>query len=581
MAHGPLNNMVRHIRRIIGLPGDVTDRALLARFAQHRDESAFRALVERHGPLVLGVCRRLLNNEHDAEDAFQATFLLLARKAGSVRWHESVGNWLYEAAYRIAAKARVQGARRGKHERQAATMLPTTSSPAPAWNELRGVLDEELARMPEKFRMPLLLCYLHGKTRDEAAEQLGWTLDTVKGRLERGREMLRRRLEQRGLALSAALLPGLLGQEGVAAMPAVLATITVESAITGDTAARVAVLLKGAMQAMFWTKVKRAALVLTLGVLASGAGTWALLASADGKDSGPSGKTAETKATAAMEPVNAEKVPAWGEPRDGLRVGLAPNQMRIAPGEKEITLTVWYENIGKAECQVPIHKGVNQYRLLLRGKQDDRDFYVPYSVRRTRTAMPKLEPLAPGKKVAETFYVPVEGKDGTGWTGLPALKAGQSLSLQMGLCPMGDPWGDKDWNAAETLKSGIITVTCDPQVVALKPVAIDVKEEGKTIKAVVGQNIELRLVSNDAAIGWHEQSVLKEPAVLVKLPGDFQPQLGSKDSCAGNYLYRFKAVAEGEQEITAMYISFGKPVPGQEDRLVKTFKVNINVTAGT
>jgi RNA polymerase sigma factor (sigma-70 family) len=224
-----------------------------------------------------------LNHEHDAEDAFQATFLLLARKAGAIRWRESVGNWLYEAAYRIASKARVQGARRHRHEQQAATMQPL-SSPAPAWDELRVVLDEELHRLPEKYRMPLLLCYLHGKTRDEAAEQLGWTVGTVKGCLERGRDILRGRLARRGLALSAALLPSMLGTEASATVPATLTAATLSAVTTGTVAAPVTVLLKGAVQAMFWARVRTAGQMLVVFVgLAAGAGTLTYRAWGEGK----------------------------------------------------------------------------------------------------------------------------------------------------------------------------------------------------------------------------------------------------------------------------------------------------------
>src|SRR5262249_29651056 len=221
--NGQLTKVMRHLRRILGAPGggDLTDRQLLERFTADRDEEAFATLVARHAPLVLGVSRRVLGNEQDAEDVFQAAFLVLARKAGRVGWHESVGNWLYSVAYHLASRLRLQSARRRQHEREAATMQAGNAGEGVDWQQLGRVLDDELERLPEKYRMPLLLCYLHGKTRDEAAEQLGWTLGEVQGRLERGRDLLRDRLARRGLAPSPALLPSLLppGDLSAAAPP--------------------------------------------------------------------------------------------------------------------------------------------------------------------------------------------------------------------------------------------------------------------------------------------------------------------------------------------------------------------------
>src|SRR5262249_9149114 len=171
-----------------------------------------------------------LDHEQDAEDVFQAAFLLLARKAGTVRWHESVGNWLYSVAYHLASKLRLQCARRRKTEQQAATMQSRNATDPVDWQQLGRVLDDDLHQLPEKYRMPLLLCYLHGKTRDEAAEQLGWSLGEVKGRLERGRELLRGRLARRGLTMSAALLPLVLTEGQLTAAPVALVKRTVQAA---------------------------------------------------------------------------------------------------------------------------------------------------------------------------------------------------------------------------------------------------------------------------------------------------------------------------------------------------------------
>jgi RNA polymerase sigma factor (sigma-70 family) len=174
-----------------------TDSQLLKRFAGQRDPVAFAALVRRHGPMVLAVCRRVLCSAHDADDAFQATFLVLVRKAGAIARPELLGNWLYGVAYRVAVKARANAARRSEHEKRApvkAWVDPVMEATA---REERSVLDAELHHMPEQYRAPLVLCYLEGKTNAEAARMLGWPTGSISGRLARARELLRKRLVRR------------------------------------------------------------------------------------------------------------------------------------------------------------------------------------------------------------------------------------------------------------------------------------------------------------------------------------------------------------------------------------------------
>jgi RNA polymerase sigma factor (sigma-70 family) len=195
-------------RKAGGSPGDGTaetssDAQLLRRFAQHRDEAAFAALVERHGPLVLAACRRVLGTVQDAEDAFQATFLVLARKAATIRDPNLLGNWLYGVASRIARKARASLNRRRRHEKRARLLSLSQAPPAVESNDLRPLLDQELSRLPERHRAAVGLCYLEGKSNAEAARLLRCPTGTVKGRLARARELLRRRLVRRGLGALA------------------------------------------------------------------------------------------------------------------------------------------------------------------------------------------------------------------------------------------------------------------------------------------------------------------------------------------------------------------------------------------
>jgi RNA polymerase sigma factor (sigma-70 family) len=215
----------------------LTDEQLLDWFLNRDDgsaEAAFRAIVLRHGPMVLGVCRHILNQHQDAEDAFQATFLVLARKGGSIRDRRVLARWLYEVAYRIAMRARTNGVRRRTHERQGGEMAATVTNDNHGWVELRPVLHEEVNRLPEKYRVPVILCYLEGKTNEEVAEQLKWPVGTVKGRLSRARDLLRSRLSRRGLALSAAFLVTALANGTVIAevVPARLVDETVSNALS-------------------------------------------------------------------------------------------------------------------------------------------------------------------------------------------------------------------------------------------------------------------------------------------------------------------------------------------------------------
>jgi RNA polymerase sigma factor (sigma-70 family) len=181
-----------------------TDRELLARLAAGLDESAFATLVRRHAPLVMGICVRVLRNFHDAEDACQATFLVLLRKAGTIDRPELLGNWLYGVAFRTAQKLRTSNARRRNREEQASQRHEAAPVAAGMEKDELAILDRELCRLPDKYRMPLVLCYLDGKTHHEVARDLGWPIGSVSARLARGLQMLRDRLatcRQRRIAL--------------------------------------------------------------------------------------------------------------------------------------------------------------------------------------------------------------------------------------------------------------------------------------------------------------------------------------------------------------------------------------------
>jgi RNA polymerase sigma factor (sigma-70 family) len=273
----PVLRYVREVATAEYLP-NLADRELLERFITRHDQTAFAVLVHRHGPMVRRLCLHVLHNEQDAEDVFQATFLVLSRKAASLRPQESLAGWLYSVAYRIAQKARIDAARRRKHEGRAA--IPQVADPLGqiTLREAHEVLDRELARLPDKFRAPLVLCYLEGLTRDEAAHQLGWSPSILKSRLEQARDRLRARLASRGLALSGPLVASLFSGEALAAVPPVVPGATVKAAMVAAAggaagsvvSARVAALAEGVVKAMFSTKLEIATAALLAGGLVLG-----------------------------------------------------------------------------------------------------------------------------------------------------------------------------------------------------------------------------------------------------------------------------------------------------------------------
>jgi RNA polymerase sigma factor (sigma-70 family) len=271
--------MLEQIRRIAGVPRatELSDAQLLERFVTGQDEGAFTALVRRHGPMVQGVCRRVLQNLHDAEDAFQATFLILARKAASISKPAALVGWLHEVARRTAERARASAATRRLHERQAPEVPQIDFIAAVAWRDLQPVLDEEVGRLPERYRVPFVLCYLEGHTYEQAAAQLNCLPGTISRRLAQARELLRTRLTRRGLTLPAGVLAAALAQHAApAAVPARLVASLLKAAPPGATgagalSAPVAALVEGGVRAATLTKTRLVlVLVLAVGVLGLG-----------------------------------------------------------------------------------------------------------------------------------------------------------------------------------------------------------------------------------------------------------------------------------------------------------------------
>ncbi len=275
---GASANLLRHVHQLVEIQriAQLSDRQLLERFAAERDEAMFALLMRRHGPMVLSVCRRILGHEQDAEDAFQATFLILARKAGSIR-QTDVGGYLYRVAYHVAVRACANAAKRKQREKQGGVLSTANPQTETTESEIYQIVDEELQRLPEDLRSALVLCYLEGKTQEEAARRLGWSKSTLRRRLDKGRELLRSRLLSRGLTPMAALTASLFAEgTAPAAVSAALAETTLRSAMQAvPMAPAVATLVNTSGTILSAGKAKAATVILFAATLLGGAGLWA------------------------------------------------------------------------------------------------------------------------------------------------------------------------------------------------------------------------------------------------------------------------------------------------------------------
>lgn len=288
MARSRSGSVLHYLRRVLARGHDetVSDAELLERFVKAADQAAFELLVWRHERMVFAVCRRLLDH-HDAEDAFQAVFLVLARKAASIGNRQAVAGWLHRVAYRVANHARLRASRRTRTISQDADLdsLPCPRQPGVELlaGDLGRVLDEEVNRLPEKYRVPVVLCYLEGKTYEEAARQLGCPKGTLSARLTRARRMLQTRFTRRGMALGGGFLAGALCEHAAsAAVPAALAAAAVKTVLSAGSSraalgvipAEVATLAEGVLRSMLLHKVKFVAVILAALIASLGGGTY-------------------------------------------------------------------------------------------------------------------------------------------------------------------------------------------------------------------------------------------------------------------------------------------------------------------
>jgi RNA polymerase sigma factor (sigma-70 family) len=390
MASADLASVLDYLRTALAPAhaAGLTDAQLLARFAAGRDESAFAVLVARHGAMVLNVCRRLLRHEQDAEDAFQATFLVLARKAGSVRWADTAAPWLFEVATRTALEARALVCRRRAREQQVEE-LPQPAVPPPEAEDWRALLTEEVRRLPARYRSAVVLCELQGRTRREAARELGVPEGTLSSRLAAAKQMLAQRLARRGLAPSA-LVAGTLFECPPSGVSLALVGSTVKNAsliavgLAAEVPAPAAALMKGVLETMFLTRLKLVVAALMI-VAALGTGGFAYQA----------GQPAPAKAGAAAKP--ASELEALRKENELLKLNLQVVLEKVRAQE---------DRIRALETQAKGLRGVRDsvlYYDLRSRAQYDRDH--------RRAARKEVVPSDPVKEVEAALKAVKEARD--------------------------------------------------------------------------------------------------------------------------------------------------------------------------
>ena len=529
MANTALAAILRRLR-ILTEPhgGESTDRRLLERFASTRDEAAFAELVRRHGPMVLGVCRRLTRDAHDAEDAFQAAFLVLARGPSVVRWGESLGGWLYGVARRVALKTRASAARRLEPVRPAGSGATDPAEEAAA-RELRAVVDEELNGLPALDRAAVVLCDVEGRTHGEAARELGCPRGSVAKRLLQARGRLRARLLRRGIG-AAAVAAGAAG-ELTAAVSAAL-NGAAAAAAGGAAPAAVAALAKGVTPMATWVRAAMAALALTVMTAGAGVGLFAYQAAAARRN-----QTAATPADVAGDKAEA---PAPSERRsEPVRVGgvdfeaTAPDRpVRVPRAGGSCDLDIGLRITNATDAPLAFYDAMT---LTVR-HPDAPKVSDAWQFNHDQVRRPALVTLAPGESHAIHAGARLEQPD----FGVRGLRLDVPGFRLVGPNPLG---GD---SVSDGLPPGRWLLTVEYQSLP-KPEGVKVGYwEGTATTAAV----EFEIQAEEKADGRSKDKGGVEPASEYTYPG--AERLGSAFDGPGIYAARY-ATADGPAKVADWY----------------------------
>ncbi|HEY7313040.1 MAG TPA: sigma-70 family RNA polymerase sigma factor [Gemmataceae bacterium] len=381
MAIGQMSAFLDNLRRA-ALRRDkagLSDGQLLDAYVRRREEAAFAALVHRHGPMVWGVCRRVLGNDRDAEDAFQAAFLVLVRKAAAIVPRDSVANFLYGVARLTAMKARAMTVKRKAHEKQVKDMPEPAVAEQGGTDDWLPLLDEELGWLPDKYRAAIILCDLEGKKHKEAAQQLGCPEGTLSARLARGRAMLAKRLTRHGLAVTGGTLATVLSESTSASVPASVASSTIEAAslfaagraAAGTISVKVDALTESVLKAMFLTKLKTVSvMLLVVAVAITGVGAGSLLhqtqaATIDGRVDGKQVQSDAKPVEAGMATLGDVPEKVSGEVAEPQRLDLSgewemteesnPGELVLVGAGSE--LVKWYKIRDEGDGRVRLRRG--------------------------------------------------------------------------------------------------------------------------------------------------------------------------------------------------------------------------------
>jgi RNA polymerase sigma factor (sigma-70 family) len=566
MNTATLGAVLRHVGALAAPPAghERTDQQLLHDFCAAGDQAAFTALVRRHGPMVLGVCRHVLRQEQDAEDAFQATFWALARNAGSVRNREALAGWLHGVAYRTAVFARRSADRRRMHEGKVKAMPQRDPSWESTWREVQALLDEEIGRLPDKCRAAFVLCHLEGHSRAEAARQLGLKEGTISSRLDQARKRLQQRLSQRGVVLTVVLGAAALGDRAATAVPARLARATVQTAL-GHTAgsAAVAGLVRGVAPTLLGTKLKIMTAVLTVaGILAAGAGALAHRgASAQAAPAaGPETPTPRKQATGGDGPGRG-KPAAPTTPADGAVVVkgrvLGPDGKPVA-GAK---LSVWTDATKKTKgAPVGATTGEDgRFRLAVARADLERNAQVVATAKGQGPDWVKLESSGAGGDIILRLArddVPVDGRI-LDLEGRPVAGATVRVRRVEQRADPGDlgPWVEakRKWARGEYDAAGVPMKSLAPEALGV-PAAVTTGKDGRFRLTGVGRErvVHLLIQGKDLADAYLE---------AITRAG---PLTGLQTGDGGSYPAAFDYLAVPGKVITGIVQDkrTGKPLAG-------------------
>lgn len=582
------NQLGESLRRVAGQPpvaASVSDRELLQEFAAGNQPTAFRDLVERHSAMVFGVCKRVAGDHHAAEDAFQATFLVLAKKAAAGGWHDSIANWLHATAYRTAMRARAQVARGRRNESgsEPPRAVPSAADEA-GWSDLRAIVDEEVMAMPEKLRLPVLLCVLHDRTLEEAADTLRLPATTVKSRLQQGRDRLRDRLGRRGVGIGTGVIGALTAGGSV---PAAVTASTLEQATGGAATGFVGTLVNEELRMAFARKLRLGIAVAGAGFVMAWGGFQMLPGSAAPTPPKP-WKDTQRAASIGLPKASAPVV------EKELEVTVQPTKSVFAPDETPI-LDVLFAHapaeplkgvrsdpiyfmhpVGEVAWEITPVGGPGPW---VPTKQEFRrrvmTLEMVFSSADGRIEVAKSSVLSGPFHYAGTVEKPMKP--------IEFLPPGRYSAV--GTFTLSDNRGRNEanglklWTGKVTTKPVEFVIGETPPEPSRNPLIVTAESKGKTVTAKVGQVVIVQLENPTKGAGWEGGT---SPDELAKGPRVFRPTSGTSlnppTPTIGTYRYEYLAKKPGEVVLDFQLLTPSAPWPVVRNATGKLDEFRVTIT---